>query len=274
MTAAPIFNRFVALGDSTTEGLDDPYPGGVPGQEVYRGWADRLADRLAAINPRLEYANLAVRGRKIKEIREQQLQPALAMKPDLASVVGGVNDVLRPKVSIEGVASQIEAMQRTLVASGATVISMTLPDIGDSMRVARIVSDRLKRYNQRVRDAAARTGAIVVDLEEELGAYDPRGWSRDKLHASSAGHEMIALAAAKRLGVPNADRDLKELKATAPHPERLPPTRAAAAEAAWVWAHLLPWITRRVRGTSSGDGVEPKRPSMAPYLPQAQPSES
>ncbi len=84
------FRRFVALGDSTTEGLEDPYPDG----RTYRGWADRLAARLAAIDPDVRYANLAIRGRKLAQIRAEQLAPALAMQPDLASVIGGINDVL------------------------------------------------------------------------------------------------------------------------------------------------------------------------------------
>lgn len=273
MTAFPV-NRFVALGDSTTEGLDDPLPGGSPGAELYRGWADRLAEKLAAVNPSLEYANLAIRGRKIKQIREEQLEPAIAMQPDLVSVVGGVNDILRPKVNIEAVTSQLEAIQRALVATGAKVLAMTLPDIGDSMYLARMVSDRMRIYNQRVREASARTGAIVVDLEVILGEYDPRGWSPDRLHASSVGHEMIALAAAMTLDLPGAEADLEELKAKTPHPPELTGSRVLAAEAAWVWTHLRPWITRRVRGTSSGDGIEPKRPSMSPLLPLAEAAES
>ena len=83
---------FVALGDSTTEGLEDPYAG----RSGYRGWADRLAERLATLDPDVRYANLAIRGRKLGQIRAEQLAPALAMAPDLASVIGGINDVLRP----------------------------------------------------------------------------------------------------------------------------------------------------------------------------------
>ena len=82
---SPRFQRYVALGDSTTEGLEDPYEDG----SGYRGWADRLAEALAAANPELTYANLAIRGRKVPQIRAEQLEPALALRPDLASIVGG-----------------------------------------------------------------------------------------------------------------------------------------------------------------------------------------
>ncbi|MGB0889382.1 MAG: SGNH/GDSL hydrolase family protein [Solirubrobacterales bacterium] len=262
----PVFSRFVALGDSTTEGLDDPYPGGRVGHEVYRGWADRLAERLAAINPDLHYANLAIRGRQIAGIEQTQLEPAVAMQPDLASVVGGVNDLLRPKVDLDEVAARMQSMQTKLIAQGATVISMTLPDLASSMRVARLVSERLKIYNQHMRDVAARTGAVVVDLARELAVYDPRGWSADRLHASADGHEMIAIAAARELGVPGADEQLAALRQDIPRPPLRPPLKAAGDEALWVWTHLRPWIVRRVRGTSSGDGVAPKRPSMELFL--------
>jgi lysophospholipase L1-like esterase len=128
----PIFKRFVALGDSTTEGLDDPYPGYPLGEEVFRGWADRLADRLAVDNPRLEYANLAIRGRLIGQIHEQQLEPALAMEPDIASVVGGVNDVLRPKFDIDVVGGHLETIVSAFRERAATVLVMTLPDLSSS----------------------------------------------------------------------------------------------------------------------------------------------
>ena len=105
----PRFSRYVALGDSTTEGLDDPYPDG-----TYRGWADRLAERLAVDNPDFGYANLAIRGRKVPQIRAEQLEPALALKPDLASVIGGLNDILRRNVDLDLVCGDLEAMIEAL----------------------------------------------------------------------------------------------------------------------------------------------------------------
>ena len=83
--------RYVAMGDSQTEGVGD-------GDDVtgLRGWADRLAERLAIGNPGLQYANLAVRGRLAAQVHTEQLGPALALRPDLATVFAGVNDLLRP----------------------------------------------------------------------------------------------------------------------------------------------------------------------------------
>lgn len=268
MNAPPIFNRFVALGDSTTEGLDDPYPGHPLGQEVFRGWADRLADRLAVDNPRLEYANLAIRGRLSAQIRDEQLEPALAMEPDLASIVGGVNDVLRPKFDIDVVSGHLEAMCSAFREKATTVLVMTLPDLSSSMRVARIFSERLAAHNQAIRDVAAQTGATLVDMAVELAEYDPRGWSPDRLHANDVGHQYLMWGAADALGLPDAPEQLKALHADTPQVPGLPRHKAFATESAWVWLHLRPWLMRRIKGTSSGDGISAKRPEMRPLLEQ------
>src|SRR5689334_15621887 len=117
------YARYVAIGDSTTEGLDDPYPEG-----GFRGFADRLAGDLALLEPDLRYANLAVRGRRAHEVREQQLEPALELEPDLASVVAGLNDTLRGDFDLQATGDHIEAMLTALREAGADVITMTFPD--------------------------------------------------------------------------------------------------------------------------------------------------
>lgn len=268
MTGPRRFGRFVALGDSTTEGLDDPYPGHEIGAEVFRGWADRLADRLVIDNPRLAYANLAIRGRLIAQIEQQQLAPALEMAPDLASVVGGVNDVLRPKFDLDRVTGHLENMARAFRAQGATVLLMTLPDLSTSMRVASIVSGRLTAFNDAIRDVARSTGSTLVDMAHELTVYDPRGWSPDRLHANGVGHQYLMWGAAKALGLPDAQRELDDLKAHAEPAVQLSGVRQLQTETAWVWEHLRPWIMRRLKGVSSGDGISAKRPAMLPLAEQ------
>ena len=116
------YRRFVALGDSTTEGLMDPLPDG----SGFRGWADRLAEILAAIEPDLRYANLAVRGKLARQVRETQLEPALALKPDLVSLLAGLNDMLRRNVDVAGVVAEIDGMVSRLREAGADVILFTL----------------------------------------------------------------------------------------------------------------------------------------------------
>ncbi|MBI0296471.1 SGNH/GDSL hydrolase family protein, partial [Streptomyces sp. PRKS01-29] len=93
------YSRYVALGDSQTEGLGD-------GDDTtgLRGFADRLAEHLALGNPHFTYANLAVRGRLAAQVHAEQLAPALALRPDLATVVAGVNDFLRPRFDADHVA--------------------------------------------------------------------------------------------------------------------------------------------------------------------------
>jgi lysophospholipase L1-like esterase len=250
----------VALGDSTTEGLWDPHPGG----GGFRGWADRLAERLAVYSPDLRYANLAVRGRKIGEVHEEQLPLALAMKPDLASVVGGINDMLRTKVDLDAVLAHVDAMAAELRATGATVLLLTYPDTSSVMPIARGVRGRVLAFNDAVRAIATRHGALVIDLGHD-GGTDPRLWHTDRLHANAIGHERIADAAAEQLGLPGASgawRDpLPDPIARVAVPLRL------AQEVAWTGRFFAPWVMRRVRGRSSGDGIVAKRPRLEPVDP-------
>jgi lysophospholipase L1-like esterase len=253
------FGRYVALGDSTTEGLDDPYPAG-----GYRGWADRLAELLAAQDPGLRYANLGVRGRLVSQVRDEQLEPALAMRPDLATVVAGLNDLLRRRYDVDVAAGHLEAMIVALRAQGATVATFTLPDLSPAMPVARLVRGRVLAYNARVLEIAARTGAVAVDLAREPIASDPRLWSSDRLHANAAGHERIADAMAEALGLAAPARGWAV--PLPPGTKRRTPA-LVLAELAWARRHLLPWFVRRARGRSSGDGHAPKAPELGPLRP-------
>lgn len=255
------YRRYVALGDSTTEGLDDP-----DGQGGWRGWADRLAERLAASGDEVLYANLAIRGRQARQIRAEQLGPALAMKPDLATVVAGMNDVLRAAFDAEAVARDVEAMQAALIGAGATVVTFTLPDPAPVMPLARPARRRVLALNDALRAGAARTGAVLVDLGAYPVASDPRLWSVDRLHANSLGHERIAAALADTLGLPGSDRSWAEPLPTVLH---RPALDVIAAELSWVRRDAVPWLLRRLRGRSSGDGIVPKRQSLTPVPPAA-----
>lgn len=251
-----VVTRYVAIGDSSTEGLDDP-----DGAGGWRGWADRLAEQLAVAFPEVTYANLAVRGRLAGRVRAEQLPAALALRPDLATVVAGMNDVLRPGFDAERVAGEVEAMQAALVAVGATVLSWTLPDPVPVMPLARPLRRRVLALNDALRAAAARTGTILVDFGRHPVTSDPRFWSDDRLHANAAGHARIAAALADALGLPGSDGSWVQPLPTAP---RRRPHQVAVAEAAWVRRHLAPWVGRRMRGRSSGDGRAPKRPELSP----------
>jgi lysophospholipase L1-like esterase len=253
-----MFHRYVALGDSTTEGLDDPRADG-----GFRGWADRLAEQIARENPDLRYANLAIRGRCIPQVREEQLPPALALRPDLATVVAGLNDLLRRQCDLDATAVHLEAMLTELRDAGATVATFTLPDLSCVVPIARIVRARLTVYNEAIREIGVRTGALVVDMAAEPVALDPRMWSRDRLHAGPLGHERIAAAFAEALGLPGADASWRTMLPAAP---RRAPHALVAAEVVWAQRHFTPWIVRRLRGRSSGDGRIAKRPELGAVL--------
>ncbi|MEZ5075220.1 MAG: SGNH/GDSL hydrolase family protein [Solirubrobacterales bacterium] len=250
------FERFVALGDSTTEGLEDPHPDG-----GYRGWADRLAERLAADNPGLGYANLAVRGRKAAQIRAEQLGTALRLEPDLASVLGGLNDILRRRYDPDRVIGDIDAMVAELGARGATVLTFTFPDPTAVITVAAgRIRARVTEFNALVREISAARGAVLVDLDRD-GVADPAMWSPDRLHANGAGHARMAAAAAAALGLGSPDGEWAAPLAD-PRPRRM--VARYASDAAWIARHMTPWLIRRLRGVSSGDGRFAKRPELLP----------
>ncbi|WP_330242088.1 SGNH/GDSL hydrolase family protein [Streptomyces sp. NBC_00525] len=253
--------RYVALGDSQTEGLGD-------GDDTtgLRGFADRLAEHLAVVNPALRYANLAVRGRVASQVREEQLAPALAMRPDLATVVAGVNDVLRPRFDAAEVAGHLEATFSALTASGARVVTVTFPDLGRIAPLARPLRSRVFALNAHIRTAAARHGVTVAETADYPVTTDSRLWTADRLHASPLGHERIAAALAHALELPGSSDAW-----TLPLPPRpVPPLRqVVVAEARWVGGFLGPWLGRRLRGRSSGDTRTAKRPELLPPAPVA-----
>ena len=257
------YERYVAIGDSTSEGLDDP-----DGRGGYRGWANRLAERLAETQGSVLYANLAVRGRTTRQIREQQLEPALAMRPDLVTVVSGTNDLLRRRFDGDALGADVEAMQSAFTGIGATVLTFTLPEMSAVMPLARLFRERLLRMNDRLREISARTGAIVCDLAAYPVACDPRLWSDDRLHANSVGHARIAEALAYHIGLPGVTKAWAD-----PLPD-VPPRSAfdvVAAELSWLRIHLLPWIWRHARGRSSGDGISPKFPQLTRFAARTMP---
>ncbi|MFI5780858.1 SGNH/GDSL hydrolase family protein [Nocardia sp. NPDC051570] len=255
--AAQTFTRFVALGDSQTEGIGDPDAAG-----GHVGWADRLAALLAGVNPRLGYANLAVRGRRAAQIRDEQLAPALALAPDLAAVVAGMNDLIRPRFDQEAVLAEIEAMFEALTAAGAWVITFTFPDIGGVAPIVRPLSARVRAMNARIRELARRPGVVLVDFEPVTAATDRRVWADDRLHLNPLGHDLVARAVAETLGLPGADGTWRSPMPPSPRTA----AEAMVAELRWAALHMVPWVARRVRGISSGNGVTAKRPLLAPMV--------
>lgn len=246
--------RYVAIGDSTVEGLWDPGPDG-----AYVGWADRLARHLSTVHPDLTYANLAVRGMTAREVRTTQLEPALALRPDIAVVVAGVNDVLRPRFDRAALREDLFAMHADLHAIGARVATLTMPDMARVAPLAVVLRGRLRALNEITREAAQVHGAAVADLAAEPLASDPALWHDDRLHGNSEGHRRIALALAESLGV-----EADDWRDPLPEVPRQPLPRVVARELGWVTTHLGPWLWGRLVGRAPEERGVCKRPDLVP----------
>ena len=251
------FTRYVALGDSFTEGVGDVaehLPNGV------RGWADRTAAALAAVHPGVQYANLAIRGRKLKPIVDEQVPPALAMAPDLVTIHAGGNDILRPTVDLDDLLACYDEAIARLTATGATVAVFTPHDPG-SAPVFGALRGRFAILAEGIRHIADRRGAVLVDYWRIRDYDDPRLWAFDRLHMSPAGHQRMAIAVLDALDVPH---DLTEL------PLGEAPSRSAVqerlADLDWARGFLAPWLGRRLRGVSSGDSLAPRYGQLTPAL--------
>jgi len=257
---------FVAIGDSFTEGLNDAVPGG-----GFRGWADRLAGLLAVEYPGLRYANLAVRGKLLRQIVAEQVPAAAAMSPGLVSVAGGGNDLLRPGADPDTLAELLDVAVARLRVSGARVLMFTGFD-PVTVPVIRLLRGRIAAYNMHLRAIADSRGCYLVDLWSMRFLRSPSAWSPDRLHLTGPSHQRIALRSCEVLGIPVTEDWRDPLDSDCP----LAPV-PAMARAAWVaarredarWAreYLAPWVNRRLHGTSSGDGRTAKRPALEEMLP-------
>lgn len=244
------------MGDSFSEGIGDPDPAN---PERHRGWADRLAQELSRGVPDFAYANLAIRGRLIKQIVEEQLEPTLALKPDLISICAGGNDVLRPGGDPDAIADLFDDAVSRLSSSGATVMIFTGPDIRDTPVLGGI-RGKVAIYNENIRSVAARYDAVVADLWAVRELHEAQMWAPDRLHFSPLGHQRIAAMALDSLNVPHTlDTQIEAIADTRSWRE------ARIEDLQWAREHLAPWVLRRLRHQSSGDGITAKRPMPIPF---------
>lgn len=254
-----VWTRYVAVGDSFTEGLSDPDPGG---EDAYVGWADRLALQLDAVAEAehlpFGYANLAVRGRTLADVVGPQLDAAMTMAPDLVSMVGGGNDLLRPSVDLDGLASRLEDAVVRIRATGADVLLATPTDTRDA-GVFRAIRTRHAVHAANVFTIAQRHGCAVLNLWGMAALRDWRMWAPDRIHLTTEGHRRVALAALTALG---HDTDVAQWSTPLPAAGRARRVEELRGHAEWLRAHATPWVQRRMRGTSSGDGRDPKRPTL------------
>ena len=255
------FASFAALGDSFTEGVGDPYPDGAG----CRGWADRFAEQLAAGAPGLGYANLAIRGKLLGEVLDEQVPAVTGMAPDLVSLAAGGNDLLRPRTDPDDLAVTFEIAVGRLKAAGAQVLVFTGFD-PKAFPVLRLIRGKSAVLTMHIREIAARHGCLLVDLWTMRILTDRRLWTPDRLHLTPDGHRRVALLACEAAGIP-AGADWRAPLLTAPPRPGLGGAVATWLatrwnDVEWVSQHAAPYLSRRLHGVSSGDGLVPKRPEL------------
>lgn len=234
---------YVALGDSLSEGLGDvPWPDGRP-----RGWTDRLAATLADHHDAVMYVNLAVRGKRAGEVLAHQVGPACALRPDLVTVSAGCNDVLRPFSDVDEILDVLDRITGRLSAIAATIILVKVPNLADLSIPGRLLAGHIAELNAGIDTIAQTRGALALTAPGGSVFEDLRAWSSDRLHLNALGHQRLARGAAHLLGLPESVDWFAPLAGS-------PPRRTAWTETRWAIEHLAPWVGRRLRGISSGDG--------------------
>lgn len=239
------------MGDSFTEGVGDRskrLPNGV------RGWADRVAEKLAKAEPGWEYANLAVRSKRLRHVLDEQLEPALAMEPTLVTLYAGGNDILDFGTDVDALMAEYESLVARLAATGATVVLFT----GFDVKVSAVLEPLKKRntaYNRRVREIAGRYNAVLVDYWCFDAFHDRRMWDSDRLHMSKAGHKYLAGQVLDHLGVPHKISPLEWEP-----PSKLSLREWEQAQRRWVHDWVLPLFGRKLRGVTLGDRLSPRWP--------------
>ncbi len=257
------WRRYVALGDSFTEGVGDPdprSPGGV------RGWADRVAEELSIAHEDFAYANLAVRGLLLEQILDLQVGPALALQPDLITVSAGGNNMVFHGGDPDKLADRLDAGVELLSSCGATLVLFTGPDWRSTPVLGRNRT-KVAVFNENIRYIASRHDAVVADLWGLRTLRDPRMWDQDRLHLSPLGHHTVAMMVLDTLGVPHRLRPLE--------PGDLPRgswPQARAGDLLWARRYLLPWAWHRLRKGVALEELRAKRPTAAPVNSTGQPA--
>ncbi len=244
-----VFNRYVALGDSFTEGVGDPHPASPNG---LRGWADHVAAALSRTNPELRYANLAVRGRRMDEILREQVQTAVMLEPDLVTIYAGMNNLLLLRNDVDAMMARYADGLKTLQQTGAAVLAFTAADLG-TVPLFRRLRGRAAVYNELLRGIADDLGVQLVDFWRFSEFRDARLWDGDRIHLSPLGHERFAAKVLDRLSVSHelTTRSAALLSSA-------PPVRDLRSNLRWAAAFAAPYVAKRMRRAKRGAGIEPK----------------
>ncbi|WP_136612194.1 SGNH/GDSL hydrolase family protein [Sinomonas albida] len=243
--------RYVALGDSFTEGVGDPHPGLPNG---VRGWADRVAEKLAKNQKGWEYANLAVRSKRLRQIIDDQLEPAIALEPTLVTLYAGGNDILDVGTDMDRLLEEYSGLVGRLAETEATLVLFT----GYDIKVNPLLEPLRRRnwqYNARVRELAREHGAVLVDYWCFDEYNDKRMWDSDRLHMSTAGHKFLARQVLAHLGVPTSFKEI-DWEPLAPRST----LEWVNAQRQWMNDWVVPLIGRKLRGVTLGDSLGPRWP--------------
>jgi len=248
--------RYVAIGDSFTEGVGDEQPDG-----SVRGWADLVAQGLAdATGEPVDYANLAIRGKLLGPIIAEQLEAAIALRPTLLSFNGGGNDMLRPGTDIPSIVAQTRAVLLRIREAGIEplLLAGANPTIG--LPRGAIVRAKGDALTDEARRLAAELGLRFCDNWSDPILSRREYWSSDRLHLAPVGHHRVASNVLTALGRPvpsdwTIDAEPREA-----------PTRREQLR--YTREHVLPWVKRRLTGRSSGDGRAAKHPDWVRVLPR------
>ena len=236
----------------------------------YRGWADRVADVMSEYHPDFTYANLAIRGKLVRQVVDEQIEAAIAQvmgSQTLLSFHAGANDVIRPRYKANIVLPLYADAVRRLATSGATIMLFTvLEKTGNTGKAGEMWEQRFSEFNRNVRAVGQEVGAIIVDVNEEVAFNDRRFLAFDRLHLNAMGQERVAHAILELIGLPFDTRWRDPL----PPAKQQPWIARAALTSLWFITFALPWMWRRARGKSSGDGRSCKYP-IAISWPLAQP---
>lgn len=258
----PEWRKYVAIGDSFTEGVGDRGLG-----SSYYGWADRLAQSLAdmyctSLAP-LEYANLAVRGRLLSEMMEEQVPRAMELRPDLVTLSGGMNDVMRRSFDLNRKATELEKGVRTLKNAGIDVLLVGYGDPSESMGLMRLVAERVAGFNSAVTAIAEAYDCYLLNFWEIKSLNQSAVWDEDRLHLNPLGHALTAQLAMQKLGWRQPDDSVEIVQTKTPGS-----VSRVVGHARWAKNHGAPWLGRRLSGRSSGDGIEPKYWSYVDVFPR------